>query len=155
RIAHCGQVDDRGHTGKVLQQHAAGAERDLLFRTSGHVPLGHRLDVAALDEGAVLVAEQILEEDLETEREAAGVPAGECVERGKAEDRVLRAVDGERRAAAEGILACHGFVSRFGDERPPMRGWQTEPLARRARRIARLSDNVTRPAASNTTLCLA
>ena len=46
---------------------------------------------------------------------SAALTAGRLLERVEAEDGVRLAVDGQRRAAAEGVLACHGmFVSRLG-----------------------------------------
>ena len=38
RVAHRRQVDDRGHAGEVLHQHARGRERDLLARLGLGVP---------------------------------------------------------------------------------------------------------------------
>ena len=71
---------------------------------AAHVPARHRFDVGLLHEGAVLVPEQILEEDLEAE----GEPVARCRpsslrERVEAVDRVGLARDVEGRAAAERI----------------------------------------------------
>ena len=38
RVAHRGEVDDRGHAGEVLHQHAGGRERDLLARLAPSRP---------------------------------------------------------------------------------------------------------------------
>ena len=59
-----------GHAGEVLQQHAGGRERDLLLRRALHVPRRQRLDVGRLHEPAVLVAQQVLEQDLQRVRQA-------------------------------------------------------------------------------------
>ena len=123
RVAHRGEIDDRGNAGEVLQQHAARAERDLFLFLAGDVPLRHRLDVGLLHESIVFVAQEILEQNLEAERELGGVAAGDLVEGGEAKDRVRLPVDGERRAAAEGVLACHGIrLSSSADSVWPMRG---------------------------------
>ena len=107
RVAHRGEVDHGRHAGEVLQQHARGAERDLLLAAAAHVPLGQRDDVVALHEGVVFVAQEILEQDLEAERQATGAAARRFLDGGEAVDDVLLAVDAKRRAAPEGILGCH------------------------------------------------
>ena len=45
RVAHRGEVDDRGNAGEVLQQHARGGEGDLLAGLGLRVPAGEGLDV--------------------------------------------------------------------------------------------------------------
>ena len=69
-VAHRRQIDDGGHAGKVLQQHARGGEGNLLLDLRRHVPAGQRLDVLRVDEPRVLPAQQVLEQDLERERQA-------------------------------------------------------------------------------------
>ena len=72
RVAHRREVDDRGDTGQVLHQHPLGAEADLAARLC--TPAGcarDRLDVGRVDVDAVLVAEQILEQHLQAERQTA------------------------------------------------------------------------------------
>ncbi len=87
RVAHRGQVDDAGNAGEVLHDHARGSERDLLAGLVLGVPGGQRLDVLGADRLAVLVAEQVLEQDLERERQPRDVELGlKCVE---AEDLVV------------------------------------------------------------------
>ena len=70
-VAHRRQVDDRRDAGEVLEQHACRRERDLLLRRALHVPARQRFDVGRLHEPAVLVAQQVLEQDLQRERQAA------------------------------------------------------------------------------------
>ncbi len=45
RVSHRGEVDDGRHAREVLQQHAAGRERDLLRRLRRRHPAGDGLDV--------------------------------------------------------------------------------------------------------------
>ena len=73
RVAHRGEVDDRGHAREVLHHHARGREGDLLRRLGAVVPGGDRLDVLLADADAVLVAQDVLEQDLERERQARDV----------------------------------------------------------------------------------
>ena len=73
RVAHRRQVDDRRHAGEVLHQNAGGGERDLLARFGLGVPSGERLDILGPDRLAVLVSQQVLEQDLERERQAGDV----------------------------------------------------------------------------------
>ena len=102
-IAHGGEVDDGGYAGEVLQQDARGPEGNLLLHLCLDVPGRHGFNVGLLDEGAVLVAEQVLEENLEAEWQAGSVAPGSVVYRVEAVDRVRLARDVERRAALEGI----------------------------------------------------
>ena len=73
RVAHRGEVDDRGHAGEVLHDDAAGRERDLLGRLGVVVPGRERLDVLLADGDAVLGAQQVLEQDLQRERQPGDV----------------------------------------------------------------------------------
>jgi hypothetical protein len=72
-VAHGRQVDDGGDAGEVLHQHAGGREADLLGRLGRGVPRGQGLDVRAGHADAVLVAQHVLEEDLQREGKASDV----------------------------------------------------------------------------------
>ncbi len=74
RVAHRRQVDDAGHAGEVLQQHARRPERDLAVGGAVRVPRRERRDVVLRDRAPVLVPEQVFEQDLERERQPADVP---------------------------------------------------------------------------------
>ena len=65
RVAHGGQVDDRRHAREVLQQHPAGPKRDLAVRLGLGVPVGQGLDVVGRDRQPILIAEQVLQQDLQ------------------------------------------------------------------------------------------
>ena len=73
RVAHRGEVDDRRHAGEVLHDHAGGREGDLLAGLRVVVPGRERLDVLLADGDAVLVAQQVLEQDLQRERQPRDV----------------------------------------------------------------------------------
>ncbi|MFK4643667.1 hypothetical protein ABIF96_002241 [Bradyrhizobium ottawaense] len=64
RVAHRGEVDHRGHAGEVLHQHARRAEGDLMLQRLLAQPFRDRDDVLFLDRAAVLVAQEVLEQDL-------------------------------------------------------------------------------------------
>ena len=99
RVTHRGEIDHRGDPGEVLEQHPGGSERDLGGGLGRGVPPRQRLDVARGDGGAVFVAEQVLQEDLQREGKAARIePIREPIE---PEDLVLHAADGEGRACVE------------------------------------------------------
>ena len=83
RLAHRGEVDDGGHAGEVLQQHARGRER--------HLGLGRRPRASAASASTSSrvtctpadLAEQVLEQDLDRERQrgrVAEAELGEAVE---------------------------------------------------------------------------
>ena len=74
-IAHGGQVDDGGNAGEVLHDHAGGREGHFLAGGRVGVPARQRLDVRGADRLAVLVAQQVLEQDLQRERQPGDVEA--------------------------------------------------------------------------------
>ena len=65
RVAHRGEVDDRWHPGEVLHQHPRRRERDLLARVGLGIPPRERLDVLGAHGVAVLVSQQVLQQDLQ------------------------------------------------------------------------------------------
>ena len=65
RLAHRGEVDDAGHAGEVLHDHARGREGDFVRGRGLRVPVQQRFDVLARDVDAVLEAQQVLEQDLQ------------------------------------------------------------------------------------------
>ena len=64
-LAHRGEVDDGRDAGEVLHQDARGVEGDLGVGLGLRVPRGEGEDVLLLHDAAVLVAEEVLEEDLQ------------------------------------------------------------------------------------------
>jgi hypothetical protein len=65
RVAHRGQVDDRRHAREVLHQDARRRVGDLVLGLGLGVPGRDPLDLLSGDELAVLVAQEILEQDLQ------------------------------------------------------------------------------------------
>ena len=74
RVAHRGEVDDGRHAGEVLHEDPLGGEGDLLRVVAGRLAVARsasraqrarRLDVGRADLDAVLVAQQVLQEDLD------------------------------------------------------------------------------------------
>ena len=59
-LAHGGQVDDAGHAGEVLHDHARRRELDLGVGLGVRVPRRERAHVVGGDVGAVLGAQQVL-----------------------------------------------------------------------------------------------
>ncbi len=110
-VAHRGEVDDGRHAGEVLKQDAAGPERDFSGRFGLRVPGGQSADVVRGDGDAVLVAEQVFEEDFQRERQPRTVNSGgfQGVE---AVNLVVSAIDVERRLGLKEFgMAVPGFVS--------------------------------------------
>ena len=70
-LAHRGQVHHGGHAGQVLQDDPGRGELDLGVGLPGRVPARQRGYLAGGDVGAVLVAEQVLQQDLQAEGEAS------------------------------------------------------------------------------------
>jgi hypothetical protein len=117
RLAHRSEIDDRGHPGEVLHDHAARRERDLVRGRGGGIPLEQRLDVVAGDVEAVLEAQQVLEENLQGIRQAADVAV---LQRSQAEDFIVVAAASERRARLERVFHASSAENRAGN--PPRTG---------------------------------
>ena len=103
RVAHRGEVDDRGHAREVLEQDARGHERD--FGLGGE-PGRHEARVstsAGVDQPAAGMAERVLEQDLE--RDGRRLEVDPVAQRG--EPPVIRQAGAERGAGAEGIRTWH------------------------------------------------
>jgi hypothetical protein len=92
-IAHGGQVDDCGHAGEVLQDDARRGEGDLGVGLSLGVPVEQRVDVLAGDVYAVLVAQQVLQQDAQRVGQARDALFAEALQR---PDGVFLAIDLER-----------------------------------------------------------
>jgi len=99
-LAHGGEVDDAGHTGEVLHDHTGRAELDLGVGLGCGVPVRDGLDLRPRDVLAVFGAEQVLEQDLQAEREL--LVTGDTVD---SEDLVVGFTDGE---LLFGPKAVHG-----------------------------------------------
>jgi hypothetical protein len=95
RVAHGGEVDDGGDAGEVLEQHPAGAERDLVLGLSAHLPPRERFNVGGLYECVVLVAQQVLEQNAQRDRESLHGRVRQPGECAQARDRIRRPVHRE------------------------------------------------------------
>ena len=109
-VPHRRQIDDARNTGKVLQQHARGHERDLALRRALHVPARQRLDIGRFHEAAVLVAKQIFEEDLERVRQARDLGKSRLLERGQAEISKRASRDLQVFPGLEAVGGWHGVL---------------------------------------------
>ena len=85
-VAHCREIDDGRDTGEVLQQHSGGRKGNFLLHLRRHVPAGECLNVLRIDEPGIFAAQQVLEQDLERERQAADPGKARLLERRKAEN---------------------------------------------------------------------
>ena len=81
RITHDRQVDDRRDAGEVLEEDPGRHERDLRLGRRAGAPRQERLHVLRPDHAAARVAQQVLEQDLDRDREAGEVdPVGHGLE---------------------------------------------------------------------------
>ena len=64
RVAHRREIHDRRNTREILQQNAAGRERDFLVRLGLGLPIRERHDVFFANRNAVLGSQQALEQNL-------------------------------------------------------------------------------------------
>ncbi len=107
-VAHGGEVDHRRHAGEVLHQHAGRPEVDLLDRLAAVLqPVGEGGDVGLLDRAAVLVTQQVLEQDAQRKGQAGEV-ADLLLDRREAEIGVAPAADLERFAGLEAVRMSGG-----------------------------------------------
>ena len=104
-LAHRGQIHHGGHAGQVLQDDPGRGELDLGVGFGGRVPARQRGYLAGGDVGAVLVAEEVLQQDLQAEREA-----GRTFRSVQPVDLVPLARDLKGRPAAEAVR-CHRVQS--------------------------------------------
>ncbi len=109
RIAHGGEIDDGGHAGEILHQHARRAEGDLAIRGPLLQPAGDGLDVVGGDGAAVFVAEQILEQDFQRVGQAGNPLEPVLLGRLQAEIDIGLAADLEGLPAFETVAAGHGL----------------------------------------------
>ena len=122
RVAHGGEVDHAGHAGEILHEDSLRGEGDLgrvgpaeAVSLRVPAPVGHCLDVAGMDGQTVLVAEQVLQEDLDRVGEPAdGKTVGQRVD---AVDLVAPVAHGEVGSGAEAVGTggsggglCHGPI---------------------------------------------
>ena len=71
RVAHRGQIDHAGHTGKILQQHARGAILDFPLGLAPVIlPIDDRLDILGGHGHAIFETEQIFQQHLHRKRQA-------------------------------------------------------------------------------------
>jgi hypothetical protein len=100
-ITHGGEIDHGGYAGEVLQDDATRCEGDLGARVRLGVPVRERQDVVPGDITPVLVAQQVLEQDLEGVGQFRDVTVPDGV---KTEDFVVIAAHCQCRARTEGVL---------------------------------------------------
>ena len=88
-VTHRREVDHGRDTREVLEQDAGGHERDLALGATLDIPPGEGGDVLLLDEGAVFLAQQVLQQDAQRvrQRRDPGEP-------GRLEGRQAVVVDG-------------------------------------------------------------
>ena len=107
RIAHRGEIDDRGNAGEVLHQDARGLERDLVRGLGLRVPGGDRLDVGGADRLAVLEPQDVLEQDLDRVGEPGDVEL--LLQSVEPVDLVLVSADFEGGPGVEAVGLAHDW----------------------------------------------
>ena len=108
RVAHRGEVDDAGHAGEVLQDHARRREGDLLGGLGLGVPPGDLQDVVLGDRAVALGPQQVLEQDLQRVGQPGNL--GEPLRGQRRQAEVLHiapAAQLEGASRAEGVYGRH------------------------------------------------
>ena len=103
RVAHGRQIDDGGHAGEILHQHAGRAIGDLARVFAPLEPGGHGFDVGHFDGSPVLVAQKVLEQHPERQRQRGEIEVERFFRRLDAEVVVAAVADLEGPPRFEGI----------------------------------------------------
>jgi hypothetical protein len=69
RVSHGGKVDQGGHPIGVVQEHPRRVQVDFVASLGGGIPPPHRLKLLGRDQLPILMAQQILQQHLEGERQ--------------------------------------------------------------------------------------
>ena len=101
--AHGRQVRHRRDAGEVLHQHPRRTVGDLPGGVGVGGPAGHCLNGVRGHRAAVLMAQQVLQQDFHRHRQAADIPGAGLRGDGQAEVVVVLTVNGQRSAAAEAV----------------------------------------------------
>ena len=117
-VAHGGEIDHRRHAGEILHQHPRRPESDFTLGRFSLEPLRNRLDVVLGHRAAVLIAQQILEQHLERERQPGNPLQAVLFRRRKAVIGVGLGANLERPQAFKAIEGGHGLFSHHAGRRP-------------------------------------
>ncbi len=113
-VAHGGKIDDGGDAGEVLHEDAGGHVGDLAGGLGGGVPGREEANILCRYRPAVLVAQQVFEQDAQGEGKPGEIGAL-LGERLQAEEMNLATTVGERGGSVEGVRVRlrrrHGCVS--------------------------------------------
>ena len=116
RVAHRREVDDRRHTGEVLEDDPRGHERDLRLAAAAGPPCRERGDVLLAHDPAARVSQRVLEQDLERDGSAREVDAErEPGRRERLETVEVGEAGAERGPGSEGVGRGHVLDLRCGD----------------------------------------
>ena len=129
-LAHGGQVHHRRHAGEVLHQHPRRAVGDLPVGATVVQPGADRLDVVHGDRVAVLVAQQVLQQDLQRIGQARHV-ADPGLGRGRQGVVVVGGAAHIQAAAGfQAVLSCaHGLSPPVRGLAPLVAGPKVRPIA--------------------------
>ncbi len=73
RIAHGGEIDDRRNAGEILHQNPGRAIGDFLGALLLFQPFGNRSHILGIDGATVFIAEQVLKQHFQGERQAGNI----------------------------------------------------------------------------------
>ena len=118
-IAHRRQIDDGGNTGEILHQHARRRKRDLLAGFAAILaPLGGGTDVCGGYRAAILVAQQVFEQNLQRIGQLRNALQAVLFGGGQGIILVFPAIHGQALAAFEA-------VEGYRHLRVPFTNWRT------------------------------
>ena len=145
-VAHGRQIDNGGHAGKVLHQHARRHKRDLARRLRICLPLGQELDVVRGHALAIFLPQQVFQQYAQAIRKTAKREAF-GLQRIETEDFVALVADLQGGLAAE---AVHGDSSLMCPSRSARRFAQAREPIKLASVVRDLADDRVRRMAPST-----
>ena len=130
-VAHGGEIDDGGHSGEILQQHARRHEGDFVAGGSLGLPGGDRANGVGRDGLAVFATQQVLQQDAQGIRQFGSADAL-LVERVQAVDLKFAITNTKSRTTSEAIHRPLSAKEILWNPQVARR-WKTERITARCR----------------------
>jgi len=109
RLAHHGEIHHRRHAGEILCEYPRRHEGDFFFLFGFRIPVGQRLDIDLADVMVVFLPEQVLQQDLQRNRQTGNIFEPRLFQQIEAEYVIAFTADFQNLSRAETIhiLLCH------------------------------------------------
>jgi hypothetical protein len=112
RVAHGGEIHHGRHPGEVLHQHARRVVGDLARGVVAALPLGDVQDIGLGDDPPVHLAQQVLDQDADRERQPADLGDALLLQQGDVDEPVFLPLD-DGLADEIGLLHAIPLLDRY------------------------------------------